>query len=149
MFLEVVWLYSAQFESKYRSSFSVWILAVIPSNIWLISSWEDKKCCYKLSKYTKWHLFHSKRSTYIYFQIVHYRITQPLETSRYLFLFRRIFVPTVCFLFSSKCIYFMPYLIMILNTFCLVNCFFHGIDLQIDANNLNLELIMKISTFGL
>ena len=26
---------------------------------------------------------------------------------------------------------------------------FHGVDLQIDANNLNLELIMKISTFGL
>ena len=29
---------------------------------WLIPRWEKKKCCYKLSKCTKWHLFHSKWS---------------------------------------------------------------------------------------
>ena len=27
--------------------------------MWLISSREENKCCYKLSKYTKWHLFYS------------------------------------------------------------------------------------------
>ena len=31
--------------------------------MWPISSWEEnKQCCYKLSKCTKWHLFHSKWS---------------------------------------------------------------------------------------
>ena len=39
-----------------------WFLAVGPFNTWLISSWEENKCCYKLSKCTKWQLFHSKLS---------------------------------------------------------------------------------------
>ena len=30
--------------------------------MWLITSWEENKCCYKLSKCTKWHLFYSKWS---------------------------------------------------------------------------------------
>ena len=37
-----------------------WILGVVPFHMWLISSWEENKCCYKLKKCTKWHLFHSK-----------------------------------------------------------------------------------------
>ena len=36
------------------------ISGVVPFNTWLISSWEANKCCYKLSKCTKWHLFYSK-----------------------------------------------------------------------------------------
>ena len=38
------------------------ISGVFLFNTWLISSWEENKCCYKLSKCTKWHLFHSKWS---------------------------------------------------------------------------------------
>ena len=41
-------------------NFLCWISGVVPFNLWLISSWEKIKCCYKLSKCTKWHLFHSK-----------------------------------------------------------------------------------------
>ena len=37
-------------------------LALVPFNTWLISSWEEAKCCYKLSKCTKWHKFYSKWS---------------------------------------------------------------------------------------
>ena len=33
-----------------------------PWNTWLISNWEKNNCCYKLSKCTKWQLFHSKWS---------------------------------------------------------------------------------------
>ena len=40
--------------------FLCWISGVVPFNKWLISSWEENKCCYKLSKCTKGHLFHSK-----------------------------------------------------------------------------------------
>ena len=32
-----------------------WISGVVPFNTWLISSWEENNCCYKLSNY-----FHSK-----------------------------------------------------------------------------------------
>ena len=39
-----------------------WISGVVPFHMWLISSWEENKCCYKLKKGTKWHLFHSKWS---------------------------------------------------------------------------------------
>ena len=39
--------------------FLCWISGVVPFNTWLISNWEDNNCCYKLSKCTKWHLFHS------------------------------------------------------------------------------------------
>ena len=42
--------------------FLYWFLGVVPFNTWLISSWEENKCCYKLSNCTKWHLFHSKWS---------------------------------------------------------------------------------------
>ena len=34
--------------------FLCWILGVVPFSTWLISSWEENKCCYKLSKCTKW-----------------------------------------------------------------------------------------------
>ena len=42
--------------------FLCWISEVVPFNTWPISSWEANKCCYKLSKCPKWHLFHSKWS---------------------------------------------------------------------------------------
>ena len=32
--------------------FLCWILGVVPFNMWLISSWEENKYCYKLSKMT-------------------------------------------------------------------------------------------------
>ena len=37
--------------------FLCWILGVVSFNTWLISSWEENKCCYKLRKCRKWHLF--------------------------------------------------------------------------------------------
>ena len=40
--------------------FLCWFLGVVPFKVWLISRWEENKCCYRLSKCTKWHLFHSK-----------------------------------------------------------------------------------------
>ena len=40
--------------------FLCWILGVVPFNTWLISSWEENKCCYELRKCTKWHWCHSK-----------------------------------------------------------------------------------------
>ena len=33
--------------------FLCWISGVVPFNMWLISSWEENKCCYKLSKILK------------------------------------------------------------------------------------------------
>ena len=42
--------------------FLCWMLGVVPVNTWLVSSWEENKCCNKLSKCTKWHLLHSKWS---------------------------------------------------------------------------------------
>ena len=42
--------------------FLCWHFGVVPFNTWLISSWEETKCCYKLSKCSKWHLFHSNWS---------------------------------------------------------------------------------------
>ena len=42
--------------------FLSWFLAAVPFNTWLISSWEENKCCYKLRQSTKLHLFHSKWS---------------------------------------------------------------------------------------
>ena len=48
------------FMEKLGPHFLCWILGVVSFNTWLISSWEENKCCYKLRKYTKWHLFHSK-----------------------------------------------------------------------------------------
>ena len=39
--------------------FLYWISVVVPFNTWLILSCEENKCCYKLSKCTKWHIFHS------------------------------------------------------------------------------------------
>ena len=42
--------------------FLCWISRVAPFNTWLISNWEENDCCYKLSKCTKWHLFHSNWS---------------------------------------------------------------------------------------
>ena len=47
-------------QSKLGPRFLCWILGVVPYNTWLISSWEENKCSYKLRKCTKWHLFHSK-----------------------------------------------------------------------------------------
>jgi hypothetical protein len=41
-------------------SFTIWLLRVVSFNMWLISSLKDSKCCYKLSKCTNWHSFHSK-----------------------------------------------------------------------------------------
>ena len=45
--------------------FLCWISGVVPFNTWLISSWEENKCCYKLSNwqndnnfYLKWQLRH-------------------------------------------------------------------------------------------
>ena len=38
------------------------ISGVVPINTRLILSWEENKCCYKLSKCIKWHILHSKRS---------------------------------------------------------------------------------------
>ena len=43
--------------------FLCWISAVVPFNTWLISSWEENKCCYKLSKCTNWQLFSLKMTT--------------------------------------------------------------------------------------
>ena len=37
-------------------------LAVGPFYTWLITSWEENRCCNKLSKCTKWKLFRSKFS---------------------------------------------------------------------------------------
>ena len=49
------------FDRKtYSSSFSVLNFGVVPFNKWLILSWEENKCCYKLNKCTKWLLFHWK-----------------------------------------------------------------------------------------
>ena len=42
--------------------FLCWILGVVQLNTWLISSWEENICCYKMSKCTKWLLLHSKWS---------------------------------------------------------------------------------------
>ena len=38
------------------------ISGVVQFTMWLISSWEENKCCYKLSKCTKWHLFQKQWS---------------------------------------------------------------------------------------
>ena len=46
--------------------FLCWISGIVPFNTWLILSWEENKCCYKLSKCTKWHLFHSKCSKLLF-----------------------------------------------------------------------------------
>ena len=46
-----VWLH-------YGPHFLCWYSGVVSFNTWPISSWEENKCCYKLSKCTKWHLFH-------------------------------------------------------------------------------------------
>ena len=35
--------------ANYGSYFLCWILGVVPFNMWLISSWEENNCCYKLS----------------------------------------------------------------------------------------------------
>ena len=51
--------------------FLCWILGVVPFNTWLISSWEENKFCYKLSKCTKWHLFHSKWSKLSFWIKIH------------------------------------------------------------------------------
>ena len=40
--------------------FLCWILGVVPFNMRPISSWEENKCCYKLSKCKKWHPFTKK-----------------------------------------------------------------------------------------
>ena len=37
-----------------------WIFGVVPSNTWLISSWEENNCCYKLSNWQNENYFHSK-----------------------------------------------------------------------------------------
>ena len=50
------------YRSYFGPHFLCWISGVVPFNTWLISCWEKNKCCYKLSKCKKWHLFHSKRS---------------------------------------------------------------------------------------
>ena len=42
--------------------FLCWILEVVPLNTWLILSWKENNCCYKLSKCYKLHLFHAKFS---------------------------------------------------------------------------------------
>ena len=49
----------------YGPHFLSWISGVVPFNTWLISSWE-KKCCSKLSKCTKCHLFPLKWSKLSY-----------------------------------------------------------------------------------
>ena len=53
-------IYAIYTGSEPGPHFVCWILGVVPFNMWLISCWEEHKCCYKLSKCTKWHLFHSK-----------------------------------------------------------------------------------------
>ena len=40
--------------------FLCWILGVVPFNTWLISSWEENNCCYKLSNWQNDNYFHSK-----------------------------------------------------------------------------------------
>ena len=52
-------LYKPYFKGPH---FLFWILWVVPFNTWLILSWEESKYYYKLSKCTKWHLYHSKGS---------------------------------------------------------------------------------------
>ena len=42
---------------KYGHHFLCWISGIVPFNIWLISSWEENECCYKMSKCTKWHMY--------------------------------------------------------------------------------------------
>ena len=51
---------SSKFMSVLGFHFMCWMSGVVQFNNWLISSWEENKCCYKLSKCIKWHLFHSK-----------------------------------------------------------------------------------------
>ena len=63
--------------------FLCWISGVVPFNTWLISSWEENKCCYKLSKCTKWHLFHSKwlkLSFWVKSQMTHWRCRATEDT---------------------------------------------------------------------
>ena len=47
-------------ERHTASHFLCWIVGVVPFNTWLLLGWEENKCCYKLSKWTKWHVFHTK-----------------------------------------------------------------------------------------
>ena len=51
---------SSKFMSVLGFHFMCWMSGVVQFNKWLISSWEENECCYKLRKCTKWHLFHSK-----------------------------------------------------------------------------------------
>ena len=51
-----------KFIKRWGPHFLCWISGVVQFNRWLFSNWEENKCRYKLSKCTKWHIFHSKRS---------------------------------------------------------------------------------------
>ena len=61
------------------SSFSVLNFGVVKFNTWLISIWEENKCCYKMSKCTKWHLFHSKWSFWVKMVVI-FSVTQLVTT---------------------------------------------------------------------
>ena len=53
-----------------RSSFSELNFGSCPIfNMWLISSWEENKCCYKLSNWQNDNYFHSKRTKTIRLEV--------------------------------------------------------------------------------
>ena len=49
-----------QLSLQYGPHFLCWITGVVPFNTWLISSWEENNCCYKLSNWQNDNYFHSK-----------------------------------------------------------------------------------------
>ena len=55
---------SVHYTIRYGPLLLSWFSEVVPFNTWLFSSWEGNKCCYKMSKCTKLHLFHSKLSKF-------------------------------------------------------------------------------------
>ena len=62
----VPWLWNYPFKLQfcvvYGPQILCWTSGIVSFTMWLISSWEENKYCYKLSKCTKWHLFDSKWS---------------------------------------------------------------------------------------
>ena len=41
--------------TEFGPNFLCWISGVVQFTTWLISSWEENKCCYMVSKCRKWH----------------------------------------------------------------------------------------------
>ena len=64
------WITHIVFLNSKHYRFLGLILGVVPFNTWLIWSWEENKFCYKLSKCTKWHIFHSNWSKLSFCQLL-------------------------------------------------------------------------------